>query len=91
MFIRPDMDLYKRISRRFTDFISGYANMMEIFSIDEAFLDITGVAAYHGMDELSFCVFLKKEIRRCIGIPVSIGVSDTRIRAKILSDIHKPF
>lgn len=42
------------------------------------------------MDEIPFAKFLQAEIARLIGIPISIGVSNTRLRAKILSEIHKP-
>jgi len=42
------------------------------------------------MDEKQFALFLQSEILQKIGIPVSIGVSNTRLRAKILSEIHKP-
>ncbi len=91
ILIHPDLRFYKQISKRFTTFLWDYSNSIQIFSIDEAFMDITWIAEYHKMDYLEFAIFLKKEIRRCIWIPVSVGIANTKIKAKIFSDINKPF
>ena len=42
-------------------------------------------------DYAEFAETIKEEIYHDIGIPVSIGVSNTRIRAKMFGDLHKPF
>ncbi|EKE29081.1 MAG: hypothetical protein ACD_2C00234G0008 [uncultured bacterium (gcode 4)] len=91
ILIHPDLNFYKQISKRFTTFLGDYSNSIQIFSIDEAFMDITWMAEYRKIDYLEFAIFLKKEIRRCIWIPVSVWIANTKIKAKIFSDINKPF
>lgn len=41
ILIHPDLNFYKQISKRFTTFLGDYSNSIQIFSIDEAFMDIT--------------------------------------------------
>ena len=42
-------------------------------------------------DYAEFAETIKKEIYHDIGIPVSVGISNTRIRAKMFGDLRKPF
>ncbi len=90
VMLPPDMSYYGQVSDRMHVFLSQWSNGIERFSIDESWADITGIPKYKGMDEKQFALFLQAEILQKIGIPVSIGVSNTRLRAKILSEIHKP-
>ena len=90
VMLPPDMSYYGQVSDRMHAFLSQWSNGIERFSIDESWADITGIPKYKGMDEKQFALFLQAEILLKIGIPVSIGVSNTRLRAKILSEIHKP-
>ena len=90
ILLPPDMSYYGKMSDRLTQYLSQWSNGIERFSIDELWADITGIARYKGLSEYGFSQFLQAEVLRKIGIPVSIGVSNTRLRAKILSEIHKP-
>jgi nucleotidyltransferase/DNA polymerase involved in DNA repair len=63
---------------------------IEKFSIDEAFCEITGLAEMHKVSIMQYAKFLQDDILIKIGIPVSIGIANTRIKAKIFSDINKP-
>ena len=91
ILIHPDLSFYKIISKRFTNFLKDYSNSIQVFSIDEAFVDITWMAEFYGMDYLEFAVFLKKEIKKSIWIWVSVWIANTKIKAKVFSDINKPF
>lgn len=74
------------------DFLRSKAISIEPFSIDEAFIHITGIPELtHGGDVEAFGLDLKAEILQKIGIPVSVGIANTRIKSKMFSDIHKPF
>ncbi len=90
VLLPPDMSFYGQTSDRMHHYLSQWSNGVERFSIDESWADITGVPKYKGMDDKQFALFLQKELLQKVGIPVSIGVSNTRLRAKILSEIHKP-
>lgn len=90
VLLPPDMSFYGQTSDRMHHYLSQWSNGVERFSIDESWADITGVPKYKGMDDKQFALFLQNELLQKVGIPVSIGVSNTRLRAKILSEIHKP-
>lgn len=60
---------------------------LEIFSIDETFATVSGMASEYE----KFAHDLKVSIYHDIGIPVSIGISNTRLRAKMFGDLHKPY
>lgn len=90
--IRPDLSYYTEISQKFMQFLTEKSLAVEPFSIDEAFVHLTGIPERtHGGDYEAFCQDLKLEILQKIGIPVSIGLGNTRIKSKIFSDINKPF
>lgn len=73
-------DLSQRVMRVLTDHAPG----IEVYSIDEAFLDMTGVA-----DLESVLGALRRRVRRWTGIPVSIGVGPTKTLAKLANRIAK--
>lgn len=75
--------LYGDISRRIMSFLSQFSPEIEIYSIDEAFLVLDGIDMPSGVEE--YMRHIIDEIWRCIGIPVSIGVSATKTLAKIAS------
>ncbi len=85
-----DFELYGSISRKLMKYLQENTLCMEKFSIDEAFCEITGLAQMNKMSVLEYSRFLQNDIFQKIGITVSIGISNTRIKAKIFSDIHKP-
>lgn len=88
---KPDMGYYRSISDQFMDLLAARSMSVEPFSIDEAFLDITGLPDLSTEGDVTrYAVLLREEIKRRVGIPVSIGVANTCIKAKIFSEIHKP-
>ena len=90
VMLPPDMNFYGKMSEKVASYLSGWSNSIEQFSIDEYWANITGVAHYKGMTESELARFFQAEILKNTGLPVSIGVSNTRLRAKILSEINKP-
>ena len=77
--------LYADLSRRIMNLISSRVPVMETYSIDEAFL----VLDHLPQPPLPLCRELRDDIRRGIGIPVSIGVAPTKVLAKIAGGIAK--
>jgi len=77
--------LYGDISRRVFDLLGDYAPEIEVYSIDEAFMNFTDV----NRDLGDYCRRVRKRINRCIGIPMSIGVAKTKTLAKLASKIAK--
>jgi len=88
VFIRGDMDLYSRYSRLVTDIIADAAPVYEKMSIDEHYLDLTG------MDRFNDCRLWSHELRQRIilesGLPISFGLSENKTVAKIATGEAKP-
>ena len=78
--------LYGDISQRVMEILLGFSSDVEIYSIDEAFLDFTGLPYY---ELLSYCYHIKKTIQQWVGIPVSIGVGATKTLSKLANHIAK--
>jgi len=74
--------LYGDISNRIMGFLKNYTSKLEVYSIDEAFLDLTQVPK---LEQSSFIQKIKKEIYQNFGIPVSIGLAPNKVLAKIAS------
>ena len=78
--------LYGDISQRVMETLARFASDVEIYSIDEAFLGLNGFENY----ELSkYCQYIRRTIKQCVGIPVSIGVSTTKTLSKIANNLAK--
>jgi len=80
--------LYDNISHRVMQMVSERVHSIDIYSIDEAFMDLNG----YDINTLSDCMHqLSRDIRQGIGIPVSIGIAPTKTLAKIASIFAKRY
>lgn len=86
---KPDFHLYKACSRAFMEICSRYAPVVEKFSIDECFLDMTGTDRMYP-DPLAVAYEIRDTIRAELGFTVNIGVSRNKLLAKMASDFEKP-
>ena len=88
IFIRGDMELYSRYSRLVTQIIADSAPVYEKMSIDEHYLDLTG------MDRFYNCQLWSHELRQRIiresGLPISFGLSENKTVSKIATGEAKP-
>ena len=88
IIIRGDMDQYSKYSKIVTEIISEKAPLCEKASIDEHYLDITG------MDKFFGCLKWTKELRETIikntGLPISFGLSINKTVSKIATGEAKP-
>lgn len=88
VFIRGDMELYSRYSRLVTDIIADSAPVFEKMSIDEHYLDLTGMDRFHDCQLWSH--ELRQKIIRETGLPISFGLSENKTVAKIATGEAKP-
>ena len=65
------------------------APTVEALSIDEAFLDVRGMEHFAGTAE-EIAVRLRREVREQVGLPISVGVAETKFLAKVASAVAKP-
>jgi DNA polymerase V len=77
--------LYTNISDRVMHVLRELAQDIEVYSVDEAWLDITGITQnYH-----QYGKFIKEEVERKVGIPVGVGIAPTKTMAKLANHIAK--
>ena len=88
VFIRGDMDMYSKYSRIVTDIIAEKAPLYEKASIDEHFLDITGMDRFFG--SLKWSHELRQRIIKETGLPISFGLSTNKTVSKIATGEAKP-
>lgn len=80
--------LYGDMSRRVIQTLRGMVPAAEVYSIDEAFLDLRGIPVEQ-LDEMGRRI--SRTVRRNTGIPVSIGIAPTKTLAKIASKLCKQY
>jgi DNA polymerase-4 len=88
VFIRGDMELYTKYSRMVTDIIADKAPLYEKASVDEHYVDLTGMERFHGC--ASWSHELRDTIIRETGLPISIGLSVNKTVSKIAAGEAKP-
>jgi DNA polymerase-4 len=88
VFIRGDMELYSRYSHLVTDIIAEKAPLYEKASIDEHYLDVTGMDRFFGL--LKWTHELRTAIMKNTGLPISFGLSVNKTVSKIVTGEAKP-
>lgn len=86
--IRGDMDSYSKYSNLVTDIIADKAPIFEKASIDEFYLDLTGMDKYFGC--LKWTDELRATIMKESGLPISFGLSVNKLVSKVCTDEAKP-
>ena len=86
---RPDFRLYEASSKAFMDICREYAPVVEKYSIDECFLDMSGTHRIYP-DPVAIAHSIKDKIRDTLGFTVNVGIGDCKILAKMASDFEKP-
>ncbi len=85
----PDHDLYKKRSDELFQYLSQYTPKIERYSIDECFLDMTGMSLLYP-DPLALAYKIKDEIKEKFGYTVNVGLGNNKLCAKMASDFEKP-
>ncbi|MCR5351481.1 MAG: DNA polymerase IV [Bacteroidales bacterium] len=88
VIVRGDWDWYKRCSSGFIEICRSYSPILQQFSIDECFIDMTYRLA--GRDPVEVATQLKEEIKTAYGFTVNVGVGSNKLLAKMASDFEKP-
>ena len=89
IFVRPDHLLYMEYSIKILAILRTYTPLVEPFSIDEAWLDVTGSRRLFGtVEEIGHD--LQQRILTELGIPSSVGISANKFLAKMASELQKP-
>ena len=87
--VAPHHGIYKDFSERINEIYRRYTDLVEPFSIDESWLDVTGSRRLFG-DGKTIADKLRQLVREETGVTISVGVSWNKIFAKMGSDYKKP-
>ncbi|MGH9431973.1 MAG: DNA polymerase IV [Terriglobia bacterium] len=89
IFIRGHYEKYGEYSRRIHQIFSSFTPLVEMVSVDEAYLDLTGCERLHG-PMLRAADTLIRTVKQATGLRCSVGASTSHIVSKIASDQAKP-
>ena len=90
IILPSDYETYSLFSRRMVSIMRRFTPDVEEYSIDEAFADITGMRRVLRSSYEEIVSKMKKGIERELGITVSVGLSITKVLAKVASKHQKP-
>ena len=88
VFIGGNMELYSRYSRLVTEIIAAKAPVFEKTSVDEHYVDLTGMDRFFGC--YKWAHELRETIIKNTGLPISFGLSENKTISKIATDEAKP-
>ncbi len=88
--IRPDFAKYGRVSRALRSLMQPLTPLLQVLSIDEAVLDLSGTEALHGAPPAVMLSRLAREVEGRLGITISIGLARNRLLAKLAAGLDKP-
>ena len=88
VIVRGDWDWYKHCSDGFIEICRSYSPILQQFSIDECFIDMS--LRCKGKDPVEIATRLKEEIKSKLGFTVNVGVGSNKLLAKMASDFEKP-
>ncbi|OUN10329.1 MULTISPECIES: DNA polymerase IV [unclassified Flavonifractor] len=81
---------YREYSKKVNAIYERYTDLVEPFSIDESWLDVTGTLHLFGGDGKALADQIRQTVRQELGLTVSVGVSFNKVFAKMGSDYRKP-
>ncbi len=88
--LAPHYDLYEDISKELHNIYLDYTNYVEPLGLDECWLDITGCEKYLNKTAKQVADELRERVKKELSITISVGVSFSKIFAKLGSDMRKP-
>lgn len=89
IIVPPNYNLFMQCSTAFGDVLREYSPLVEQYSIDEYFLDYTGMEKAFG-DPVTAAYRIKEQIKEQLGFTVNVGISHNKLLAKMASELKKP-
>ncbi|HIT34220.1 MAG TPA: DNA polymerase IV [Candidatus Faecousia intestinigallinarum] len=87
--VPPDYGLYVEASRHFVEILRQFSPQVEQYSIDEAWVDMTGTERIFGAPRLA-AEALRERVYYALGFTVNVGISSNKILAKMAGELEKP-
>jgi DNA polymerase-4 len=91
MLIPADFDSYYHTTKQFVSICQRYTDQLELFSLDEVFMDVTRYQSISGPPR-QIALKIKRDLRAGLGdwLTVSVGIAKSKLLSKIASDMKKP-
>jgi DNA polymerase-4 len=86
VIVRPRMQYYINVSMHITEIYRSYSNLVEPYSIDEQFIDVTGSQSLFGTP-LQIARSIQEKVRKETGIYTRLGISYSKVTAKMACDL----
>ena len=87
--VEPDYELYVQASRHFVSLLRQFSPVVEQYSIDEAWVDMTGTERLWGPPRLA-AEQMRRRVWEELGFTVNVGISSNKLLAKMAGDFEKP-
>ena len=87
IYLSANFSLYHELSKRMMQLLHNYSDKVDVYSIDEAFLDLTGLDRILKLSYEEIATKIKEDIESNIGISVSVGIANSKTLAKLAT--HK--
>lgn len=91
VYLLPRLAEYRKISAKIMEYIRTQCLQTQVFSIDEAFVEITGYDKVFATTYQQWIENLQHQIKERFDIPVSIWLAPTKLLAKIFAGLRKPY
>lgn len=89
IFVQANNQRYTDTCTRLVELYKQYTLLVEVYSVDEAFLDVTGTARLF-KGTINMALEIKRRIKNTFGLTCSIGIAPNKLLAKLASDMQKP-
>lgn len=90
VMLPSDYETYSIFSKRMFSIMRRFSPLVEEYSIDEGFIDLTGTRRLHHTNYRNIALLIQETVEKELGITVSLGVSLTKSLAKLASKFRKP-
>lgn len=90
IYVTGEHGNYKDFSRKVMGILIDFSPTVEVYSIDEAFIELSGLKKLHKSNYLEMARAIRTRIKDEVGISVSIGVSKSKVLAKLACEKAKP-
>lgn len=89
VYISGNVRLYSEFSRKVMSILGDFSPEVEVYSIDEAFMELSGLRKLHKTNYLGIAKLIRDKIKSELGINVSIGISKSKVLAKLACERAK--
>jgi len=89
VFLPARHDWYDKVSAQVMDVVKSFSPDVEVVSVDEAFIDLTGMNKFYNKSYTEIIKDIRSKVLKEVDIPVSIGLSTSKTLAKLASDMAK--